>query len=313
MFSVTSSRGTDMAAAMDATKNTGSTTEAGHRRIRPDHEFPLRRVTEATCLLALLLSADVATAQNIRRQAALRVATTEAPARVAAELPAPTALAPPALAPPTKEKLPAGPPKISYVSGQLKIDAFDSTLADVLTRVAALTGVSIEVPAGARTERMPVVELGPGTARQVLASLLSDSTFDYLIQSSSTDPEKLQSVLLIPREKKNGGANVMEATARRGTYGRVLPETAAPDNPAPAQPEAAAAESSALNSAPAPVQADPSATSVPVQPDQSAMLPSAQQDPSALARPGAMAPPQTLTPQSINQQLQQMYQQRIQM
>jgi hypothetical protein len=40
---------------------------------------------------------------------------------------------------------------------------------------------------------------------------------------------------------------------------------------------------------------------------------SLQQDPSAVSRPGALAPPASLTPQSINQQLQQMYQTRMQM
>jgi hypothetical protein len=43
-------------------------------------------------------------------------------------------------------------------------------------------------------------------------------------------------------------------------------------------------------------------------------LPSSlQPDPSALSRPGALAPPQSLSPQSINTQLQQMYQTRMQM
>jgi len=237
----------------------------------------------------------------------LHAAAAEVPAR-APETPAQTASPPPAL-----EKLPAVPTKISYTNGQLKIDAFNSTLAEVLTKVAALTGVNIEIPPGAQSERMPVVELGPGPARQVLASLLSDSTFDYLIQSSSVDPDKLQSVLLMPREKKTGGASAADHPAR-SPYVRASaqPEALAPDSPAPAPPEVAATEASALNSAPAAPPVDPSAPP-PAQLDQSAMLPSVQPDPSAPARPGAMSPPQTLNSQSISQQLQQMYQQRMQM
>ena len=113
------------------------------------------------------------------------------------------------------------PPTISYVGGQLRIDALGSTLADVLTKVAALTGVKIDVPAGADSERMPVVELGPGPARQILASLLSDSNFDYLIQASDADPEKIQSVLLMPREKKGERDQWTDAAARasRGPRG----------------------------------------------------------------------------------------------
>jgi hypothetical protein len=264
-----------MTVAKHAATNAGKTTK-----------FHPPVVTQAGCLLALLLCA--------------------------AGLPAQTASALPAL-----EKLPAVPPKISYVGGQLRIDALGATLADVLTKVAALTGVNIEVPAGARNERMPVVELGPGLPRQILASLLSDSTFDYLIQSSSADPEKLQSVLLIPREKRGGGTSAADGTPRpaRSPYARAQaqPEAPVPDTPLPPQPEIAAPEVSALNSAPEAPPADASAPPAPALPDQPMLLPSAQPDPSALTRPGALAPPQTLSPQSINQQLQQMYQQRMQM
>ena len=42
-------------------------------------------------------------------------------------------------------------------------------------------------------------------------------------------------------------------------------------------------------------------------------LPLSQPEQSNLARPGALTPPQALNPQSINQQLQQMYQQRMQL
>src|ERR1035438_1420857 len=236
----------------------------------------------------------------------------------AAEVPAPAPTTVPAqpVPPPPSEKRPTVATRISYVDGQLRIDAFDITLADVLTKVADLTGVSIEIPPGARTERLPVVQLGPGTARQVLAELLSDSTFDFLIQSPSADPEKLQSVLLIPRDKKGGGATTADGTARppRGpsALAAAQPE-AVPDNP---RPETAALESSSVNTV---AEAMPAAPSTP--PAQTAALPdlpmqmpsSLQPDPSAVSRPGALAPPPTLTPQSINQQLQQMYQTRMQM
>src|ERR1039457_6281954 len=188
-----------MAVAKDATTKTGKT---------PTGLYP-PLVTEAGRLLVFLLFAGVAGAQH-RQARAPRPFPTAAPATAAevpvsaAEVPAPVP-AQTVSAPPPLEKCPTVPAKISYVAGQLRIDAFDVTLADVLQKVAALTGVIIDLPAGARNERMPVVELGPGTARQVLAELLSDSTFDFFIQSPGADPDKLQSVLLIPREKKGGG------------------------------------------------------------------------------------------------------------
>ena len=207
---------------------------------------------------------------------------------------------------PTAEKTPSAPPKISYVGGQLKIDAFGSTLADVLTQVATLTGVKIDIPAGASSERMPVVELGPGPARQILAALLSDSNFDYLIQASDADPERIQSVLLMPREKKGSGINGADVVARASRGPDVAaaapPEAPVADSPVPP----AAAEA---NSNPAPAAAPPT----PVQPDQTGQFPLLQPDTTNPAKPGALTPPATLNQDSINQQLQQMYQQRLQM
>jgi hypothetical protein len=229
---------------------------------------------------------------------------------------APAAAAQPVPAPPALEKRPAVPAKISYVGGQLRIDAFDVTLADVLAKVAALTGVIIEVPAGAKNERMPVVELGPGTARQVLAELLSDSTFDFLIQSSSADPAKLQSVLLMPKDKKGGGTAAADGSGRppRSPFARASAQPeAVPDSP---QAGTAVPESSSVNTVAEAMPADPSPPTAQASalPDQPMQLPSTlQPDPSALSRPGALAPPQSLSPQTINTQLQQMYQTRMQM
>jgi hypothetical protein len=61
------------------------------------------------------------------------------------------------------------------------------------------------------------------------------------------------------------------------------------------------------NSNPAPAAAPP------VQPDQTGQFPLLQPDTTNPAKPGALSPPSTLNQDSINQQLQQMYQQRLQM
>jgi hypothetical protein len=100
-------------------------------------------------------------------------------------------------------KAAAAAPGISYTDGQLTINVLNTTLSEVLGKVAKLTGVVIDLPADAGAEKLQIVELGPGSARQILASLLSESNFDYLIQSADNDPEKIQSVLLMPRGKKD--------------------------------------------------------------------------------------------------------------
>jgi hypothetical protein len=238
-----------------------------------------RSAANAGCLLALLLLAPAAIAQN----------------------------EPPAVAaPPAPQRTPAIPPTVSYAGGQLKIGAPDSTLADVLTKVAALTGMKIEVPPGAESERM-AVELGPGPARQVLASLLSESSFDYVIQSSDEDRESVRSVLLMPRGPKGNGTERTDQAARpsRSPFVRAMeaPEPSAADSPVPALP-GNAPDAAALDSQPPPAQPDPSMPPAP---------PPAQPQQPGSPRPGALTPPATLDQQSISQQLQQMYQQRAQM
>jgi len=99
-------------------------------------------VTKTSCVLALLLLASVAAAQNTQGVAPA----TEA--RVAA----PQATAPTASAAPLAETTPAPPLKISYQGGQLRIEALDSTLKDVLTKVAALTGAQDPCIAAERVE-----------------------------------------------------------------------------------------------------------------------------------------------------------------
>jgi len=252
--------------------------------------------------IALLVLAAVALTGNLRGAvsgaAETPVATIESSAK-----------ATPGGAPGTKP--PANSPGVHYDGGQLRINVLDTSLADVLAQVAKLTGAKIDVPPAAGSEKMPVVELGPGPARQVLTALLSDSGFDYFIQGSDTDPQKLQSIVLMTRDKKDGKSSDTQvaSVANHGPYARAAAQAAAAEEPppvevpAPAQPDTAAADTGAPNPPPAAAPpGEPTMQSPRVQPEQ----------PGAL-RPGALTPPATLNQQSINQQLQQMYQQRAQL
>jgi hypothetical protein len=59
------------------------------------------------------------------------------------------------------------------------------------------TGASVDVPANA-TERV-VGRFGPGPARDVVASLLNGSHFNYVLVGSETDPTGLDRVVLISK------------------------------------------------------------------------------------------------------------------
>jgi hypothetical protein len=103
----------------------------------------------------------------------------------------------PAAPPPTLAQLPATPPQVSFQAGQLTISAQNSTLGDILKAVRAQTGATIDLP-GTAPERV-VGQFGPAPARDVLASLLNGSHFNYLLLGSPTDPSALDRVILMAK------------------------------------------------------------------------------------------------------------------
>jgi hypothetical protein len=98
----------------------------------------------------------------------------------------------------TPEQRPPNQPHVTCSGDLLTISASNSTLAGVLAAVRACTGAEIEVPESAAEERL-FATLGPGPVRQVLGALLSSTDFNYLIQSSDSDPQKIRTVLLMAR------------------------------------------------------------------------------------------------------------------
>ena len=111
------------------------------------------------------------------------------------------AVTPPAAASPVAavaEMPPPRAPKVTCDKDQLTISADNSTLRSVLAAVHACIGVQIDFPEGADGGRT-FEQLGPGPVRQVLASLLSGSEFNYVIGSSDKNPQKVETVLLMRR------------------------------------------------------------------------------------------------------------------
>jgi hypothetical protein len=109
----------------------------------------------------------------------------------------PPPAAPEPVAPPTPEQRPATPPQVAYNGGLLTITADNSTLGDILRAVHRQTGASVDVPGNA-TERV-VGSFGPGPARDVVASLLNGSHFNYVLVGSETNPTGLDRVVLISK------------------------------------------------------------------------------------------------------------------
>jgi hypothetical protein len=94
---------------------------------------------------------------------------------------------------------PEPPPLVvSFQAGKLTINSNKASLSDILFAVHQRTGAEIAIPAGAEQEKV-VVELGPASAPEVLASLLNGSKFNFLILSSASDPATLDRVILSAR------------------------------------------------------------------------------------------------------------------
>jgi hypothetical protein len=107
----------------------------------------------------------------------------------------------------TAEAVPAAPPKpkvdVGVHSNLLSIRAEGATLAEVLYEVHRRTGAEIAIPAGAEQERV-VVNMGPAPGKEVIASLLNGSRFNYILLGSDTDPGGFKNLLLSP---KSGGSS----------------------------------------------------------------------------------------------------------
>ena len=134
--------------------------------------------------------------------------------------------APQEVLPLTPEQRPAAAPLVIYLNGKLSISAKNSTLGDVLRAIAAKTGAAIDVPENAN-ERV-VSQLGPGLARDVMASLLNGSHFNYVMVGTETDPNAVARVVLTAKNEKADSGSVVAGSNPVMMNGRpmVQPRTA---------------------------------------------------------------------------------------
>lgn len=222
------------------------------------------------------------------------------------------------------QQAPPNPPKVTCKGDQLTVVADNSTLGSVLAAIRSCTGVQIDIPEGAGNSRT-FDQLGPGPARQVLTSLLNGTDFNYVIESSAADPQKVENVLILARTtEKPANAianNVVQTPARKAWLltqknGRAVypgsgdaSSSADGESVLPAQDEsqATSAENPGAAATPAPATAQPpQAAETPAPPAQSVV------EPPVTADTSANAPPEKVTEEKINS-MQQLFEQRRQM
>jgi len=85
--------------------------------------------------------------------------------------------------------------KVTYKDGLLAISAENVSLADVLHEVSAKTGATIDFPNGSASE--PVfTNIGPGPVRDILATLLNGTKFNYVMLGSENSSNSLEKIVL---------------------------------------------------------------------------------------------------------------------
>jgi hypothetical protein len=94
-------------------------------------------------------------------------------------------------------------PRISYQGGQLTVEAENANLSDILNGIRVATGLKIETVGGAGGERV-AAKIGPASVRDVLLSLLEGSRYDFIMMGSSTDPDRIERVVLTPKSNTAG-------------------------------------------------------------------------------------------------------------
>ena len=165
--------------------------------LRPRRSLGIAVLLAAALLLPLRESAAQTPAKATTGSAQI--------SRRGAKKPAPVSEVPvPPPAPPTLEQQPPVPPQVSYRDGQLSITSTNATLAQVLHSVQTQTGATIDLPAGAGSERV-VATLGPGKPQNVLASLLNGSKFNYVILGVPDNSGAVQKVILLAKSNPSSG------------------------------------------------------------------------------------------------------------
>jgi hypothetical protein len=197
----------------------------------------------------------------------------------------------------------ATPPRVTFHDGLLSIHAENSTLGDVLKEVQSATGASIDSP-GVASERV-YVNLGPGLPRDILASLLNGSRYDYIMIGSQQQPNSLARVMLTMRQTSREQPASPSAMARPSPPPTPTPKVEENDTPDETLPDREA-----------PAATKPPVPPVPGQPPAPNTTPGAtpgavQQQPGFTPFGQQIAQPPK-TPEQLLRDLQQMQQQQQQ-
>jgi hypothetical protein len=86
-------------------------------------------------------------------------------------------------------------PIVTYSGGQLMVVGHGARLGQILDTIKALTGITLEVPPESADNQI-FDDVGPAPARQALMQLLDGTKLNYVILSSSEDPQRVKELIL---------------------------------------------------------------------------------------------------------------------
>lgn len=94
---------------------------------------------------------------------------------------------------------------VSYAGGELTINAWNVPLGDVIEAIRVRAGIAVELPSEAMDDRV-FDRVGPAPLRDALTKLLYGSGSNYVIQTSSQDPQIVTKLILSgqPRVASSG-------------------------------------------------------------------------------------------------------------
>jgi hypothetical protein len=116
-------------------------------------------------------------------------------------------------------------PVVSYSGGQLKIVPHGARLGQILEAIETSTGIALVVPQGS-AEIQIFDDIGPAPEREALMKLLDGSHLNYVILSSSKDPQRIDQVILtaqtsieVPGKPVSATASLAQQAAGPALYG----------------------------------------------------------------------------------------------
>ena len=218
--------------------------------------------------------------------------------------------------------MPPSQPQVSCGADKLTIKADNATLGSVLSAVASCIGTKIEVPDGAAAAERLYTQFGPGPVKDTLAALFSSVEYDFVISTSPSNPQKVETVLLMRRSvesapaiAESGGGSARHAWAenRRNAEAAMRAAREEAGQPEPEPAEAATAPTTAA--APAEnASADPPQTpATPADTPPAATASSSNATTPAAAAAAAASGAQGKNTQDLISDMRQLFEQRRQM